>query len=206
MKKHEIIILLIAVAILAMGLSASVYYAIVDTAQAIEITITFLLVLVTVVYAKRTSDIARATEEQARVLRETISMSVRPFVSIRVLKILGGDTHPFEPPHELYFELGNTGKGPARNLVVRCEVQGGVVEYSEHELPSLNVGDTPRFSIFRAAPTSCDEVRAAYLLLRAIYNDELGESWFTELQIDRVEGRWKPDEVRTNRLLEDQLC
>ena len=171
----------------------------------VQIMLTFGLVLATIQYAISAAKQADASvkmaeqmRKQTETLRETVSMSVHPSVSIEVLKISGGDNYPFEPPAELYIELQNTGKGSARNLVVTCESQGKKVEYSKIELPSLNVGDKPRFSIHRTTPISGDELRVAYVLLKALYNDELGEIWSTTLQIDR-DGKWKAGEIITER-------
>ena len=70
MRRNEIIGLCIAIAIFAAVVSFIIRKDIIITAQAIEITILFVLVLVTIIYAKRTSDIAEATKEQAREVRE----------------------------------------------------------------------------------------------------------------------------------------
>ncbi len=177
-----------------------------DWIQAISMVI---LVVVTGIYAWRTHVLSKATEKQAEAsvkmakhmrkqtetLRETVSMSVRPSVSIEVLNISGGLNYPFEPPDGLYVELQNTGKGPARNLVLTCEAQDKKVEYSKIELPSLNVGDKRQFSIHKTTAISDDGVRVAYVILEALYNDELEKAGYTTLQIDRDEGEWKPGEI-----------
>ncbi len=174
-----------------------------------QVLLMFALVLITCIYAMRTAAIANATKEQAdasvkmaeemreqtKTLRETVSMSIRPSVSIKVIKITGGDSYPFEPPAELYIELQNTGKGSAKNLSVTCEGKDKKIEYTKIELPSLNVGDKPlRFSIHRKTAISDDGVRIAYVLLKALYNDELGEIWSTTLQIDK-DAKWKAGEI-----------
>ena len=153
---------------------------------------------------EQTETMRKQTEtmrKQTETLRETVSMSVRPSVSIEVLKISGGNNYPFEPPTELCFELQNAGKGPARNLVVTCEAQDKKVEYSKIELPSLNIGDKRRFSIHRTTAISDDEVRVAYVLLNVQYNDELGKIFDIKLQIDRDEGEWKPGEIWERTIL-----
>lgn len=182
----------------------------------IQIILMGLLVVVTGIYAWRTFAISKASKKQAdasmkmakqmrkqtETLRETVSMSVRPSVSIEVLKISGGDNYLFEPPTELYFELQNAGKGPARNLVVTCEAQDKKVEYSKIELPSLNIGDKRRFLIHRTTAISDDEVRVAYVSLKALYNDELEKTLYIELQIDRGEGEWRSGEITSGGLFE----
>lgn len=212
MRRNEIIQL--SVAVIALAIVLIIFKNVITTAQAIEITILFVLVLVTTIYVKRTSDIAKATKaqaeasvqmaeatkKQAETLKETVSMSVRPFVALEVINIKGGDNYSFEPPAELYIELQNTGKGPARNLVVTCEAQDKKVEYSKKELPSLNVGDKRRFSIHRTISISGDELRVAYVKLKTVYNDELEETRITTLLIEKDGGDWKPGEITSKRL------
>jgi hypothetical protein len=211
MSKKETMVLFVAGIIFAIVLAGVLLLKLIDTAQAIQITISFVLVLVTTIYVKRTTDIAQATKGQAdasvemakhvrkqtETLRETLSMTVRPFVSIEVLNVSRGHSYPFEPPDGLYVELQNTGKGPARNLVLTCEAQEKKVEYSRIELPSLNVGDKRQFSISKTTAISGDGVRVAYVILEAQYNDEFEKAGYTTLQIDRDENEWKPGEVKS---------
>jgi len=179
----------------------------------IQIILMGVLVIITGIYAWRTFAISNATKKQAdasvkmakqmrkqtETLRETVSMSIRPSVSIEVINVKGSDRYPFEPPTELYIELQNTGKGPARNLVVTCESQDKKVDYSKKELPSLNVGDKPRFSIHRTTPISGDELRVAYVKLKTVYNDILEETWITTLLIEKDGKDWKPGEITSKR-------
>jgi membrane protein implicated in regulation of membrane protease activity len=51
--------------IFAIVISGGVWLKWIDTAQAIQITISFILALITAIYVKRTSDIAQATKKQA---------------------------------------------------------------------------------------------------------------------------------------------
>jgi len=173
-----------------------------------------LLVVVTGIYAWRTFAMSTTAKKQANVsvkmaeemrkqtetLRETVSMSVRPSVSIDVTRIQGGNTYSFEPPSGLSIRLQNKGKGPARNLVVTCEGQGNKVEYTKMESPSLDVGGEWSFSLRRITSTSDNELRVAYVLVKAVYNDELGEGWRVTLQIDKDGTSWKPGEITTERI------
>ena len=165
------------------------------------------LIVVTMLYAYCTMEIAGATRKQAdasvemaknireqtKTLKDTISMSVRPSISIDITRTSGGNTYPFEPPSEFGFQLQNGGKGTAKNLLITGEGQDKKVEYSEIELPSLNVGDKKDFSIHRTTDVSTNKVRVAYVTLKAIYNDELGEDWFVTQEVykDSKSGSWK---------------
>jgi|GEM_PF-4257322 len=195
--RNRVLTLLIAVLLIVVVPLAS--FDRIETAQAIEIVILFGLVLVTATYAKGTSDIARAAKEQANTLRETLSMSVRPSLSFPYVHVQGDKSYAFEPPQELQFAVQNTGKGSARNLVIECESQDKRVEYSRIELPSLDVGSPRRCSIGRITPHSQGQTKVAYVLLKALYNDDVGESWVTMLQIDKDDD-WKEGEITTNRL------
>ena len=230
MKRSELIGISVAVVLLVVGFIVFQVLGLLEldrrigTAQVMEIVIFFVLVLVTLIYAKRTAEIAKATDqqtkeirsqadasvrmakemrEQTKTLRETISMSIRPFVSLEVISIREDDSYPFAPPREILVELQSTGKGPATNLVLTCEGHGKKVEYSQIELSSLNVGDKESFSLRRTTTVSDNGVRVAYVLLLVDYNDELGDMWRKTLQIDKNDG-WKPGEVSSERLLGDE--
>src|SRR3989339_431041 len=65
MKRNEIIVLFVSGIVLAVVLLFALLKHLVDTAQSIQIIISFVLVMVTYIYVKRTSDIASATKYQA---------------------------------------------------------------------------------------------------------------------------------------------
>ncbi len=71
MRRNEIISLCVATALLVLGFVVLGLFGVlelsnkIDTSQLIQIIITFVLVLVTVAYVKRTAEIAGATREQA---------------------------------------------------------------------------------------------------------------------------------------------
>ena len=152
------------------------------------------LALVTLQQADASVKMAERTQEQTKILRETVSLSIRPSISMNVLGTNGGNNYPFEPPDNFVIELQNTGKGSARNLVVTCEAQDKKVEYSKIELSSLNVGDKSPQAIRRTPDTSDDKLKVAYVLLKALYNDELGEIWSTTTQIDKND-KWEAGEI-----------
>ncbi len=92
MRKGEIIGLSVATVVLIIVLSTLINIGKLDFAQAIQITITFVLVLVTVIYVLRTSEIAKATREQAEAsvkmaeeMREQRYDEVRPVIDIQAV-------------------------------------------------------------------------------------------------------------------------
>lgn len=78
----------------------------IDVAQAIEIILTFALVIVTAVYVRRTAEIAKATREQA-------DASSRPYLLLRLTDELV--TWP-PPNNEISVVIRNEGLGPAINI------------------------------------------------------------------------------------------
>ncbi len=70
MRRDEINKLLIAGGIFAVVLAILIWQCVISIGQAIELTILFVLVLVTAIYAKRTAEIADATKEQAKEVKE----------------------------------------------------------------------------------------------------------------------------------------
>ncbi|MDP2718436.1 MAG: hypothetical protein Q8P44_01180 [Dehalococcoidia bacterium] len=132
MSKKEIIGLLVAGIIFAIVLAIVLSLKLIDVAQAIQIIITFVLVLVTVVYVKRTADIAKATKQQADAsmkmaeeMREQWQSEARPHLLLRLKDgcvpwdpnsggVVGAggpmDWKPFT------VMIANGGKGPAVNI------------------------------------------------------------------------------------------
>jgi hypothetical protein len=134
MRRNEIIVLCVAVFALAIALIVLTLLNVINTAQGIEIIITFVLVLVTVGYVRRTAEIADATREQAEATRRQADASVkmveemantrydafRPIVDIvempmepteKVKKAFDAGDGKF--PEELPCVLRNIGIGPA---------------------------------------------------------------------------------------------
>jgi hypothetical protein len=112
--RNEIIGLFVAGIIFAIVLAVILLLKLVDTAQAIQIIISFVLVLITATYVKRTSDIAGATKEQAREIREQRVMASRPVIIQKAVftKAI--------PPNVIsdYFQIYNAGNGPAIEVEV----------------------------------------------------------------------------------------
>jgi hypothetical protein len=167
------------------------------------------LAILTSIYAWHTRKMAYAMSEQTKTLRETVSISIRPSVSIDITGIGADNRYPFEPPNVLLFNLQNKGNGAARNLVVTCKGQGEKVEYSKIELPSLNVGDIKAFAIQRTTNVLAEKIKVAYVILEVIYNDDLGEAWHLTLEIDKsIETSkgikpWKAGETICERLFRE---
>jgi hypothetical protein len=134
MRRNEIIVLCVAVFALAIALIVLTLLDVINTAQGIEIIITFVLVLVTVGYVRRTAEIADATREQAEATRRQADASVkmveemantrcdafRPIIDIvempmepteKVKKAFDAGDGKF--PEELPCVLRNIGIGPA---------------------------------------------------------------------------------------------
>jgi len=114
MSREEIKKLFIAGAIFAGVLACLIARDIITTAQAIEPTILFVLVLVTAMYVKRTAEMAKEMKEQR--LSEA-----QPYLLLRLGladdEFLQWDTYQGKPaPREFKVTMRNEGKGPAINL------------------------------------------------------------------------------------------
>jgi hypothetical protein len=111
MSRNEIIALSVSASVFAVVIASFLAGSSINIAQAIEITITFVLVLITTIYVKRTSDIAKATKEQAdasvRMAKEMRNARA-PAITI---KWGGADTNR----GKISAHLENEGFGPALN-------------------------------------------------------------------------------------------
>jgi hypothetical protein len=90
--------------------------------EAIELTVLTALVFATLLYAKRTAEIASATKEQADEIREQRLSEARPYLLLRLKLDVGEiflqwDSYKSSPPREeIPITITNAGKGPAINL------------------------------------------------------------------------------------------
>ena len=113
MTKTEIIKLFVAVIIFAVVIAVVAVLGRIDTAQTIQLIITFVLVLVTVAYVKRTAEIASATKEQAHASVKMAKTMVKPTLTpdFRLAPHLDADGY-------VRFEAGinNDGNGLAYDL------------------------------------------------------------------------------------------
>ena len=124
MTKTEIIKLFVAVIIFAVVIAVVAVLGRIDTAQTIQLIITFVLVLVTVAYVKRTAEIASETREQAKAsvemaepVRQQTIMASRPFIIQRTeqKKAIKGT---IVTEYYSHFEVYNAGNSPAIELEV----------------------------------------------------------------------------------------
>ncbi len=109
----------------------------IDTAQAIQIIISFVLVLVTAIYVKRTSDIVRETRNQAQEMREQRIMASRPVIIQKAIptEVIGSG---FSDRFEVY----NAGNGPAIELeILLLDKEENLIQ--EQRVTFLRASDTP---------------------------------------------------------------
>ena len=164
------------------------------------------LVTATIIYAKRTAEIAKATKEQAnasvkmaeqtkeqtKILKETVSLTIRPSFDMTIIDKKGGNNYQYEPPEEFNIRIENRGKGPARGLFISCSGNG--IQYTTQSLRNLNQGDNEFFSIQRQ--TSIDQQpKVKQLLLTIIYLDDLGDTLETSMPINCDGNNWKPGAI-----------
>jgi hypothetical protein len=213
-RRNEIISLAITLIILAVTLGLLAGYNKIDFGQGLQILITAFLVMITAIYVKRTAEIAKATKEQAEatvkmakenkeqteVLKETVSLSIRPYISIRVLEIKRNNANSHESPDELSIEVENTGKGPARNFTLSCKCPYTILEYKDVNISSLEVGEKKTCSLCRKGSFLDQHFEEPnILLIEASYEDELSINRSTTLQIKRDNDNWNPNQITIGR-------
>lgn len=130
MTKNERNTFLITGVIFAVIMGILLKAKVLDMVQVIQITISFILVLITTIYVKRTSDIASATQEQAKAsikmaeeMREQRYDTVRPVIDIVTMELsprelfkLAYAAKEGKLPKDLPCKLRNVGVGPAIEL------------------------------------------------------------------------------------------
>ena len=136
MTKTEILRLFIAVIIFAAVIAVVAVLGRIDTAQTIQLIITFVLVLVTVAYVMRTTEIAKATRQQADASVKMAKEMKKQRYSEN-LPLLVPTIPDILPSEKLFYEAIASGVGVK---VIWCNVGKGVAINS-------------RFS-FWTAPTS----------------------------------------------------
>jgi len=120
MSKNETVSLFVAGIIFAGVLAGVLKLSLIDTAQAIQIIISFVLVLITAIYVKRTSDIAQATRQQADAsvkMAEEMRNTMSPYITIRWG---GGNSNS----KTISAHLENEGYGSALNLTCYLSYKG----------------------------------------------------------------------------------
>ncbi len=111
---------LIPILIVVLGLPALIIFGFVDLSakidlgQVMEIIIFAVLVVVTTIYAERTSSIAKAAKKQAEEMREQRIMASRPVIIQRAVVETETELATFGSKDWFsYFEVYNAGNGPA---------------------------------------------------------------------------------------------
>ncbi len=111
MRRNERNKLFIAGGVFAGALAALIWWNVISIGQAIELTILFVLVCVTAIYAKRTAEIADATKEQAKATRKQAEASVKMAEAIAKPVVLPDFKGVTFPPGVIQFH--NLGTGAA---------------------------------------------------------------------------------------------
>jgi hypothetical protein len=150
MTTTEMIKLFVAVIIFAIVIAIVAVLGRIDAAQTIQIIITFVLVLVTVAYVKRTAEIASATREQANAslkmaeeMREQRITSSRPVVIQKPIVETQTELATFGSKDWFsYFEVYNAGNGPAIELEVSL-LDKDKNQIASHRITFLRASDLP---------------------------------------------------------------
>lgn len=117
MKRSEVIALIIALCLVVVILIPSLIFDKLDIAQAVQIVLTTALVLVTILYVKRTSEISEATNIQSQQIREQTVIASRPVIIQKALH----EKDTYEGSTSDYFvnfEIYNAGAGTAIELEI----------------------------------------------------------------------------------------
>lgn len=117
MTKNEAISLVVALILVAAILIPSLLISKLDTAQAVQIILMTALVLVTILYVKRTSEISEATRRQSQEVREQTIIASRPVIiqkAVHEKDIWESSTSDYF----VNFEIYNAGAGPAIELEI----------------------------------------------------------------------------------------
>jgi len=212
MRRNEIIAITVALILLVAVISPLALKDIIDTAQTIEIVITFTLVLITAIYVKRTSDIAEATKEQAKATKEQADASVKMAEEMReqrydavrpVIDIINIEQTPLElarqayekkPPNELRCKLCNVGVGPA--IDVYSFVQPPSHERQRHHFHTIAIGK-------ETIPMNLSlEQKDDRWFLVAYYKDVYGQCFESSREV-RV-GVVNPDPLKFRNISEEE--
>ena len=221
MRRNEIIVLCVAVSALVIALIRLTLLDVINTAQGIEIMITFVLVLVTVAYVRRTAEIADTTREQAEATRQqadaTVNMAeemantrydaFRPIIDIvempmepteRLKKAFDARDGKF--PQELPCVLRNIGIGPAIGVSSFITVPSNG-EQQPWDFGTIAVGD--KTSEFRLSPQQI----GGRMFLVAYYKDVYGRDIESkrEVTLDKERHSWKihPLEIQVRKITKE---
>ena len=117
MTRNEVIGLVIALSLVAIILIPSLIFSKIDTPEAVQIVLMTALVLVTIIYVKRTSEISEATRKQSHEVKEQTIIASRPVI---IQKALCGKDIWKSSTSEYFisFQVYNAGAGPAIELEI----------------------------------------------------------------------------------------
>ncbi len=139
MTKKELGIFAVAGLLFAVMIAILRVLQIIDPSASIQLTISFVLVLITAVYVTRTREIAKAAREQADAsitmaeeMKAQRVMASRPII---ILKAVNDD-------QDSHFEIYNAGNGTALEVKVALLDQNGQYRDGKRE-GFLRAGDTP---------------------------------------------------------------
>jgi len=194
MTKTEIIKLFVAVIIFAVVIAVVAVLGRIDTTQTIQLIITFVLVLVTVAYVKRTAEIASATKEQANAsvkmaeeMRDTRYDALRPIIDFRFRDseersggALGIGARG-EVPSELHGQLCNIGVGPAIDLYSFSKVDQ--VTRPRYDFEALKAGELSRQVALSVAQ------EGSIGILEVYYKDVYDNSFRSRIEIHPIKGQ-----------------
>lgn len=121
MKRNEQISLSVGTIILIIILGSLIPNKIIDVAQAIQITITFLLIMITLIYVFRTSEIATTSRQQAAAsVRMAEEARIQRVIASRPVIIQEAMPRKYAAERHLsdYFQVSNAGSSPAIELEI----------------------------------------------------------------------------------------
>jgi hypothetical protein len=202
MRRNEIIVLCVAVSALVIALVRLTLLDVINTAQGIEIIITFVLVLVTVGYVRRTAEIADATREQAEATRRQADASVKMAEEMKEQRIMASrpviiqravlETESRFRSHDSldwfsHFEVYNAGNGPAIEVEISLLNKEKTLIHS-HRKSFLRAGETP----IEFSPTNLASLEKSTFYLVAEYQSVFSHgsqpTWYqTWLPFETVE-------------------
>ncbi len=206
MTRKDVIGLFIAIVIYAVPVSWLIIRNITVSAELIDTIILFTLASATIFYAIRTSDIAKATREQAAAsvkmaeeMRDTRYDALRPIIDIVNIPQtpieLASSAYTKELPKELPCKLRNIGVGPATD--VYSFVYHGSDERGRYNFGTIVIGketDPVRLSLSQ---------KDDHWFLVAYYKD-VYDRWFKSSREVR-RGAVNPDPLKIREITEEEL-
>ena len=208
MRKSEIIRISVAFGLLVGTVSGLASNKIITTGEAIEIILLFGLVVVTAIYARRTSDIADATREQAKEMREQRYDAIRPIIDIerpwplreedRARELIAATSGDLSV--DLACNLRNIGLGPAIDVYSFTKMRGG-------ESRRRDFGTLAKNQEAIGSTSLSVQQKGSRIFLVVYYRDVYGRNFESsrEVKLDREKQRWELGRLDTHFLKEEEL-